>query len=230
LKRWRSFGRRRVTDATTGETPGDTVFGYADAGDAPAWSRPAGGGAVTTWVAGPTGLLAVTTAAAVTWPLADARGDIMGTADATGAYSPAPAPGRLGPWGTHLRFVADPRTGVVRMGVRLYDPGAGRFLQADPVEGGSCSDYDYVWGPGERVGSHRDPGRREPALCPQCMRRRSSSLQGGQPGRRPASWWKSDLRRGGSQAARPASRSLPVAPTGREGAFWRRRAIEVQEG
>jgi RHS repeat-associated protein len=149
--------RRRVTDATTGETLEDTVFGYADAGDAPAWARPAAGGAPTTYVVGPAGLLAVSTGAAVTWPLADARGDVVGTADATGAYtpspvtdewgrSPAPAPGRLGPWGTHLRFVADERTGIVRMGVRLYDPGAGRFLQVDPVEGGSCSDYDCVCG------------------------------------------------------------------------------------
>jgi hypothetical protein len=38
---------------------------------------------VTTWVVGPTGLLAVTTGAAVTWPLADVRGDLVGTADAT---------------------------------------------------------------------------------------------------------------------------------------------------
>jgi hypothetical protein len=77
-------------------------------------------------------------------------GKLVGTTDATGAYSPAPAtdewgrtadpaPGRLGPWGSHLRFVADGRTGIVRMGVRLYDPGAGRFLQVDPVEGGSAT-------------------------------------------------------------------------------------------
>jgi RHS repeat-associated protein len=147
--------RRRVTDATTGEMLEDTVFGYADGGDSPAWSRPAAGGPTTTYVVGPAGLLAVTTGAAVTWPLADARGDVVGTTDATGAYtpspvtdewgrSPVPAPGRLGPWGTHLRFVADGRTGIVRMGVRLYDPGAVRFAEVDPVEGGSCNDYDYV--------------------------------------------------------------------------------------
>ncbi|MFD4718241.1 RHS repeat-associated core domain-containing protein [Streptomyces sp. NPDC058423] len=35
---------------------------------------------------------------------------------------------------------------LVMMGVRLYDPASGRFLQTDPVAGGSCSTYDYVCG------------------------------------------------------------------------------------
>ncbi|MFE1734460.1 RHS repeat-associated core domain-containing protein [Streptomyces bacillaris] len=35
---------------------------------------------------------------------------------------------------------------LVMMGVRLYDPASGRFLQTDPVSGGSCSNYDYVCG------------------------------------------------------------------------------------
>lgn len=30
------------------------------------------------------------------------------------------------------------------MGVRLYTPTTGRFLQTDPVEGGSCNAYDYT--------------------------------------------------------------------------------------
>jgi RHS repeat-associated protein len=34
--------------------------------------------------------------------------------------------------------------GVVLMGARLYNPMTGRFLQVDPVYGGSANAYDYV--------------------------------------------------------------------------------------
>jgi len=30
------------------------------------------------------------------------------------------------------------------MGVRLYNPATGRFLQVDPEPGGSCNTYDYT--------------------------------------------------------------------------------------
>jgi RHS repeat-associated protein len=37
------------------------------------------------------------------------------------------------------------RSGVISMGVRTYVPQIGRFLQTDPVEGGSANDYDYAF-------------------------------------------------------------------------------------
>jgi RHS repeat-associated protein len=37
-------------------------------------------------------------------------------------------------------------TTVVQMGARPYAPSLGRFLSVDPIEAGSCNDYDYVCG------------------------------------------------------------------------------------
>ncbi|MFD0367660.1 DNRLRE domain-containing protein [Streptomyces sp. NPDC127114] len=37
-------------------------------------------------------------------------------------------------------------TGLTLMGVRLYEPAAGRFLSADPVYGGSANAYEYAHG------------------------------------------------------------------------------------
>lgn len=34
--------------------------------------------------------------------------------------------------------------GLTLMGVRLYNPATGRFLQIDPIPGGSCNPYDYT--------------------------------------------------------------------------------------
>jgi RHS repeat-associated protein len=41
---------------------------------------------------------------------------------------------------------ADTPGGVLLMGVRVYNPTTGRFLQQDPVAGGSCNDYEYTCG------------------------------------------------------------------------------------
>jgi len=58
-----------------------------------------------------------------------------------------PAPRRCSPsssqLGTHQRDVSTPG-GLTLMGVRLYNPTVGRFLQTDPVKGGSANDYDYA--------------------------------------------------------------------------------------
>jgi RHS repeat-associated protein len=42
---------------------------------------------------------------------------------------------------TELRSELQP---TIEMGARQYSPLLGRFLEVDPVDGGSCNDYDYV--------------------------------------------------------------------------------------
>jgi RHS repeat-associated protein len=41
---------------------------------------------------------------------------------------------------------ASPTTGLILMGVRLYNPTTGRFLSIDPIHGGNANAYDYVHG------------------------------------------------------------------------------------
>ncbi|HSH61458.1 MAG TPA: RHS repeat-associated core domain-containing protein, partial [Acidimicrobiales bacterium] len=76
--------------------------------------------------------------------------------DATGTFTASPPtdefgvgqspPSRLGWLGGHERFAVGNKLGLMRMGVRLYDPALGRFLQVDPIEGGNDNDYEYCSG------------------------------------------------------------------------------------
>lgn len=160
--------RRLVTDAATGAVAEDTVFGYDGAGDSPSYSRPTGGGTVTTYLDG-----VVYTGTTAAWHLTNGHGDVVGTVDSAGAFSGRPATDEFGMgevaadrrgWlGGNHRLNVGGRLGLIRMGVRLYDTTTGRFMQADPVEGGSCSEYDYVCGDpvngtdldGEKMGPHQ---------------------------------------------------------------------------
>lgn len=91
-----------------------------------------------------------------TYPLAHGHGDIIGHTDAAGVFTANPvtdefgvgdtSASRLGYLGANERFATGGSLKLIRMGVRLYDPKLGRFLQVDPVEGGCSKDYAYVYG------------------------------------------------------------------------------------
>jgi len=145
---------RKVTNKATGLTTEDSMFGYDDSGDSPSYTGPAGAAPTTTYLEGPGGLLLIDTAGVSTYPIQNGHGDIVGTTDALGTFTANPdtdefgkgdtPANRLGWLGGKERFSTGGTLKLIRMGVRLYDPTLGRFLEVDPVEGGSANDYDYV--------------------------------------------------------------------------------------
>lgn len=147
--------RRVVSDSATGDTVEDVIFGYDGDGDSPAYSRPTSGGATTTYIGGPNGLAVIDTGGTPTYPISNGHGDIVGNTDSGGAFTANPTTDefgvgsspstRLGWLGERERFSTGGNLGLIRMGVRLYDPNLGRFLQVDPVEGGSATSYDYCF-------------------------------------------------------------------------------------
>ncbi len=79
-----------------------------------------------------------------------ALNDALGQVEASysyepfGAYRSAPT-GPANPMGFTGAYT-DAESGLLHLRARQYDTGTGRFLTRDPVEGGSCNDYDYVCG------------------------------------------------------------------------------------
>jgi RHS repeat-associated protein len=130
---------------------------YGDDSDEPRWIvEDTSLGAVTRMVSGPDGDLAATTSATgeVQLQIVNVHGDVAATID-TGLTTPAfndtdefgnqvggqPTP-RYGWLGGKQRS-GEALGDVILMGVRLYHPALGRFLQVDPVPGGSATAYDY---------------------------------------------------------------------------------------
>ena len=89
------------------------------------------------------------------YQLANLHGDVVGTANTAdttpNSYfdndeygNPRSSTAHRYGWLGGKQRSTDALGGVLLMGVRLYNPTLGRFLQVDPVPGGSSNDYDYA--------------------------------------------------------------------------------------
>jgi RHS repeat-associated protein len=144
------------TWVTSADSAATKTNHYAADGDSPAWISE--NTANTTWtrnIPGIDGLMVAAEAStgSVTYELADLHGDIAATADSSGNLLTTtdyqefgtPRSGAVGRYGWLGAFQrqSDGLTGSVIMGVRVYSPSIGRFLQVDPVSNGSANAYDY---------------------------------------------------------------------------------------
>lgn len=131
---------------------------YSGISDSPSWTN-GSDGTSSRDIDGLSALVAIATGTGNTieWQMCDLHGDIVATtpdggsvdsvseADEYGNMRDSAQVGtkRYGWLGSKER-AADNPDGIVLMGMRLYNPTAGRFLQVDPIDNGSCSAYDYV--------------------------------------------------------------------------------------
>lgn len=156
-------GRIRSTSQVGGARPGTTINHYAGMGDQPAWIAESDG-SWTRNIEDLSGNLAAIqhSGGQVKHQLTNLHGDVVANVDAaptaTGieSYSEQTEtgltrnenttdPGRYG-WLGGKQRAAEPLGAVVLMGARLYNPTTARFLQVDPVAGGSANAYDYCLG------------------------------------------------------------------------------------
>jgi RHS repeat-associated protein len=127
-------------------------------GDSPLWTD-SGSGNWTRNVTDISGSLSAIQdqAGTTSLQLADLHGDIVAqmsattTAEGISAYFestefgvPRSLSGPQYAWLGASERSSDALGGLVLMGVRLYDPASGRFLQTDPITGGSANRYDYA--------------------------------------------------------------------------------------
>jgi len=146
---------RMSVKTTTSSGPTTTEsYAYDGDSDSPAFTQK--GAAWNRTVAGVGGADAVhDSASGVKLLIQNLRGDVVAQSTTAGVLGTATRVDEFGvpkaalPAGTKYAFHGSKQRealtagGMIAMGVRLYQPQAGRFLQVDPVLGGTANPYEY---------------------------------------------------------------------------------------
>jgi RHS repeat-associated protein len=151
---------RTIETVSTGKTSSSIISHYMNASESPAWTEEHSAGHWTRYIPGMTGLAAIqTNGGTPVLALANLHGDIVATAALSETETKLLSATNTTEYGvpttgTPAKYSwlgADQRptelpTGIVAMGARSYVPQLGRYLQTDPVEGGSADAYAYTHG------------------------------------------------------------------------------------
>ena len=158
-RRRRPHRRRKVNGTTVAR------YGYTATGDISALTLDTSGTVLDLTISLPGGALQTITSGTNTWGYPNLHGDLVATANSAGAKQGATV--SYDPYGNLVTgSIPDNSTGnldygwegqhqrpleheaglqpIIEMGARQYSPLLGRFLESDPIEGGSANNYDYV--------------------------------------------------------------------------------------
>ncbi len=150
---------RTLETIATGKTVANTTLHYAGSSSAPAWTSNTSG-ETSRNIAGIAGQLDAVqnNVEAPVLELKNLHGDVVAsaslsetatalisTADTSEYGVPTGSPSKYS-WLGAVGLRTETPSGVVAMGARSYVPELGRFLQPDPVAGGSADAYSYTYG------------------------------------------------------------------------------------
>jgi RHS repeat-associated protein len=171
-----SVKTRTVGSNTTAET-----YAYTDDSDSPAFTQT--GSAFTRMVDGVAGAdMVYDSGSGLRIQITNLRGDTVAQSTTSGVLSSLTRVDEFGvpkaalPAGAKYAFHGSKQRealtsgGMIAMGVRLYQPQVGRFMQVDPVLGGTASPYEY---PSDPVNGMDLDGRRV-----KCTPRRAMLVSG----------------------------------------------------